>query len=69
MGVIADGGMRANCNWASCGTRHSLVIADGGMRANCNGIRSRAGVAAVIADGGMRANCNTGIVLYLWLML
>ncbi len=34
--VIADGGMRANCN--STNRRFALrrVIADGGMRANCN---------------------------------
>ncbi len=34
--VIADGGMRANCNWLDDITDTLAVIADGGMRANCN---------------------------------
>ncbi len=34
--VIADGGMRANCNRKPNPTINPKVIADGGMRANCN---------------------------------
>ncbi len=34
--VIADGGMRANCNEIGGGAFGRHVIADGGMRANCN---------------------------------
>ncbi len=34
--VIADGGMRANCNANPEEARAKYVIADGGMRANCN---------------------------------
>ncbi len=34
--VIADGGMRANCNVFGKPVEIDPVIADGGMRANCN---------------------------------
>ncbi len=56
--VIADGGMRANCNQDSGVSKSAAVIADGGMRANCNRPAKPARVSVVIADGGMRANCN-----------
>ncbi len=56
--VIADGGMRANCNRGAAHIAAPLVIADGGMRANCNLGRYLVAPSRVIADGGMRANCN-----------
>ncbi len=57
--VIADGGMRANCNRSGSMVSKRLVIADGGMRANCNSPYVEKMLLQVIADGGMRANCNT----------
>ncbi len=57
--VIADGGMRANCNLIRLRDFAARVIADGGMRANCNDKIRLMTLRIVIADGGMRANCNS----------